>query len=337
MTATTDTQAREATIRDALNLALDHALAADERVFLLGEDIADPMGGSYKITAGLSGKYGSHRVRNTPIAEAGIVGAAVGAAIAGMRPIAELMYIDFTTVAMDQIVNQAAFISYMSGGQVAVPMVIRCQGGGWRSSAAQHSKSLESWFTHVPGLKFMMPADANDAYWLLRAAIDDPNPVIFYEPNLLYRERSILDISEPPHALGEPRVIRPGTDATLVSWGMTTPMALTAAASLSREHGIELEVIGVTTLAPLNFAPIISSVQRTGLLAVAHEAWEYGGFGAEIAARVSADAFFYLDGPIKRIGALHCPHPFSPALEQAMMPSEQRIVSEVRAWFGKPE
>lgn len=322
----------EATMRDALNLALDEALESDPRVFLLGEDIADPMGGSYKITAGLSTKYGSDRVRNTPISEAGIVGSAIGAALVGLRPVAELMYIDFTAVAMDQLVNQAAFISYMSGGQVSVPLVVRCQGGAWRRSAAQHSKSLEAWFTHVPGLKFVMPADATDAYWLLLDAIADPNPVIFYEPNLLYRERTLLDVRERPPGLGAPTIVRKGDHATLVAWGMSVSMALQAAETLAGQ-GISLEVVKITTLAPLDYGAIIESVQRTGLLAVTHEAWEYGGFGGEIAAHVCEEAFFYLDGPVKRIGALHCPHPFSPVLEEVMMPSAEQIVSEVRSWF----
>lgn len=334
MNVSVGTETAEATMRSALNLALDHALESDPRVFLLGEDIADPMGGSYKVTAGLSNKYGAARVRNTPIAEAGIVGTAVGAALAGMRPVAELMYVDFTTVAMDQIVNQAAFISYMSGGQVSVPLVVRCQGGAWRSSAAQHSKSLEAWFAHVPGLKVVMPGSANDAYWLLRDAIEDDNPVIFIEPNLLYRERAPLDTLTRPPDVGAPRVLRSGGHATVVSWGMATPLALRAAETLGQEHGIEIEVIGITTLAPLDYGPIIESVRRTGLLAVVHEAWEQGGFGGEIAARVAEDAFFFLDGPIRRVGALHCPHPFAPSLEAAMLPSEERLVSDVREWFA---
>lgn len=333
MSSTTKDGAFEGTMRDALNLALDHALGSDDRVFLLGEDIADPMGGSYKVTAGLSTKYGVERVRNTPIAEAGLVGAAIGAALAGMRPVAELMYIDFTTIAMDQLVNQAAFVSYMSGGQVSVPLVVRCQGGAWRSSAAQHSKSLEAWFTHVPGLKFVMPTGPEDAYWLLLDAIEDPNPVIFYEPNLFYRQRALLDTSVRPPDVGKPRVVRQGRHATVVSWGATVPMVLRAADALEASDGIALEVIALSWLAPLDYDAIFASVKDTGLLAVVHEAWEHGGLGAEIAAHVAHDAFFYLDGPVKRIGAQHCPHPFAPGLERAMLPSETGIANEVRSWF----
>jgi pyruvate dehydrogenase E1 component beta subunit len=324
-------------MREALNLALDHALESDESVFLLGEDIADPMGGSYKVTAGLSTKHGVERVRNTPIAEAGLVGAAIGAALAGMRPVAELMYVDFTTIAMDQLVNQAAFVSYMSGGQLSAPLVVRCQGGAGRSSAAQHSKSLEAWFTHVPGLKFVMPTGPADAYWLLLDAIEDPNPVIFYEPNPFYRQRAIIDTSTRPADVGKPRVIREGRHATVVSWGATLPMAVRAADALEASDGISLEVIALSWLAPLDYDRIVTSVKDTGLLCIVHEAWEHGGLGAEIAARVAHDAFFFLDGPVKRIGAQHCPHPFAPGLEAAMLPSEAGFADEVRSWFVQSE
>jgi acetoin:2,6-dichlorophenolindophenol oxidoreductase subunit beta len=319
-------------VREALTQALDDAMAADERVIVLGEDIADPMGGSYKVTGGLSTKYGTGRVRNTPISEAAIVGAAVGAALVGLRPVAELMYIDFAAIAMDQIVNQAAFISYMSGGQLSVPIVIRCQGGGWRTSSAQHSKSLEAWFTHVPGLKFVMPSTASDAYWMLRDAIEDPNPVLFYEPNLLYREKGELDTSTKPGDLDLPRLVRAGDHATVVTWGVCIRYVLEAA-SILQEQGISLEIFDARQLAPINYAPITSSLKRTGLLLVVHEAWKVGGFGAEVAATLGHDCFPYLDGPVKRIGAKHCPHPFSPALEKAMLPSTEEIIATVREWF----
>lgn len=325
---------RTMTMREALNLSLVHALERDPRVFLIGEDIADPMGGSFKITDGLSTTFGANRVRNTPISEAAIVGAAVGAALAGQRPIAEIMYVDFTAVAMDQIVNQAGLVSYMSGGQVSVPLVIRTQGGAWRSSAAQHAKSLESWFAHVPGLTYVVPANANDAYWLLQWAIEDPNPVIVFEPNLLYNVKSEVDLAHPPMDLLEPAVLREGTDATIVTWGYMSGMVLEAAERLAAE-GISVEVLAMRRLAPLLTARIVDSVRRTGLLAVAHEAWTTGGLGAEIAARVADEAFAYLDGPIRRIGALDCPHPFAPQLERAMLPSVDAVVTNVRGWFDR--
>lgn len=325
----------EKTMREALQTALSDALEADDDVFLLGEDIADPMGGSYKITAGLSTRFGTERVRNTPIAEAAIVGAAIGASLVGKRPVAEIMYIDFLTVAMDQVVNQAAFLSYMSGGQVSVPIVIRCQGGGHRSSAAQHSKSLEAWFAHVPGLKFFVPSGPEDAYWLLRAAIDDNSPVIFYEPNELYSMRGMVDTTTPPADVTETKLVRQGKHATIVSWGTSVGLAAGAADKLEAE-GISAEVLALRSLAPLDCTAILESVAKTGLLCVVHEAWETCGVGAEIAAQISDRAFGYLDGPIKRVAALHTPHPFSPILESEMLPSEDDVVRAVRSWFDLP-
>lgn len=325
--------ARQATFREGLQLALVDAMADDEDVFVLGEDIADPMGGSYKITLGLSERFGSDRVRNTPISEAAIVGAALGAAVVGKRPVAEIMYVDFLTIAMDQLVNQAAFLRYMSGGRVDVPMVVRCQGGAWRGSAAQHSKNLEAWFTHIPGIRFVVPSTPNDAYWLLRWAIESPDPVIFYETNLLYGARGELDTWTRPDDLARAAVRRSGSSATVVAWGRTVGMALDAADVLASESGIELEVIDMRHLAPLDMDTVVASVRRTGLLGVVHEAWTVGGVGAEISARLAQESFYYLDGPIRRIGADHAPHPFSPVLELAMLPSVDRIVSEVRAWF----
>ena len=332
MTLTPETTSQVLSMREALNHAHADILESDPRTFVIGEDVADPMGGSFKVTSGLSTKYGASRVRNTPIAEAAIVGAAVGAALAGARPIAELMYMDFAAVAMDQIINQAALVSFMSGGQVSVPMVIRTQGGAWRSSAAQHAKSLEAWFVHVPGLKFVVPTDANDAYWLLRWAVEDPNPVIVYEPNLLYNVKCQVDLSNRPDDLLEPRVVRAGEHATVVTWGYITTLVSEAADALAAE-GISIEVLALRQLAPLNTDAIVESVRRTGLLAIAHEAWRTGGLGGEIASRVVDEAFFSLDGPVRRITALDCPHPFAPNLERAMLPSVQSITATIKGWF----
>jgi 2-oxoisovalerate dehydrogenase E1 component len=322
-----------ATARDALRMALEHAMTLDPSVIVLGEDVADPMGGPYKVTGGLSDKFGTDRVRSTPISETAIVGGALGAALTGKRPVAEVMYVDFLTVAVDQIVNQAAFIRYMSGGQHTIPMVIRTMGGGWRGSAAQHSKLLEAWFAHVPGLKVVTPSTPNDAYWLLRWAIEDDNPVLFIEPNPLYTVEGEIDLSSPPEGLTRPAVRRAGSDVTLATWGYVTKMVLEAAADLEG-HGISAEVLDLRCLAPLPMEEVVQSVAKTGLCCVVHEAWETAGLGAEIAARIAEEAFYYLDGPVRRVGAQHCPHPFSPVLEWEMLPSKDRIVVEVRGWFA---
>lgn len=327
--------ARQSTFREGLQQALVDAMQEDDDVLVLGEDIADPMGGSYKITLGLSERFGTSRVRNTPISEAAIVGAALGAAVAGKRPVAEIMYVDFLTIAMDQLVNQAAFLRYMSGGRVDVPMVVRCQGGAWRGSAAQHSKNLEAWFTHIPGIRFVVPSTPNDAYWLLRWSIESFDPVVFYETNLLYGSRGELDTSTRPPDLAHAVVRREGGSATVVAWGRTVGMALEAAEVLASESGIDLEVIDMRHLAPLDMVTVTESVRRTGLLAVVHEAWTVGGVGAEISARLAEESFFHLDGPIRRIGAEHTPHPFSPVLEREMLPTVDGIVAQVRAWFDE--
>jgi 2-oxoisovalerate dehydrogenase E1 component len=323
---------REATMREALQLALRHELESDPDVFLMGEDLADPMGGSFKITAGLSTDFGEERIRNTPISEAIIAGAGVGSAMTGKRPVVEIMYFDFMTVAMDQVVNQAGLIRYMSGGQLKVPATIRCQGGAWRASAAQHAKNLEAWFAHVPGLKVTIPSTPNDAYWLLRRAIRDDNPTIFYEPNLLYGKKGILDVSACPDDLDRAAIRRAGTDLTIVTWGYISLIVMEAAEELAR-RGISTEVIDLRHMAPLPMEDIIASVAKTGLCCVIHEAWETGGLGGEVVAQLNDAAFYYLDGPVKRIGAQHSPHPFAPILEHAMMPDKVGIVDEIMGWF----
>ncbi len=323
---------QQGTVRDALQLALRHAMELDQEIIVLGEDVADPFGGPYRITLGLSERFGEDRVRSTPISESAIVGAAIGAAMTGKRPVAEIMYIDFLTIPMDQIVNQASFIRYMSGGQVTLPMVIRTMGGAWRGSAAQHSKTLEAWFAHVPGLKIFVPSTPTDAYWLLRKAIEDDSPVLFWEPNLLYTFEGEINLDGPPENLDRPAIRRAGSDVTLVTWGYTTRMVLEAAEELA-SHGISAEVIDMRYLAPLPTEEVVKSVAKTGLCCIVHEAWEIGGLGAEIAAQLADKAFFYLDGPVKRIGAKHCPHPFAPVLEWEMLPSKERIIATVKNWF----
>lgn len=321
---------REITYRDAVREALAEEMKRDERVFLMGQDIEDPFGGSFKVTKGLTKEFGSTRVRNAPLSEAAIVGAALGAALSGMRPVAEIMYVDFTTCAMDQIVNQAAKIRYMFGGQTAVPMVIRSTTGPGRSSAAQHSQSLEAWFLHVPGLFVAMPSTARDAKGLLKTAIRDDNPVIFLEHKLLYGIKG--PVPEEPETIpfGKAAIRREGADVTIVATSMAVCRALEAAEELAGD-GVSAEVIDPRTLFPLDMETIVDSVKKTGRLVIVHEAVERGGFGGEIAAQVGQKAFDYLDAPIQRVAAPSVPVPFSPVLEDRVMIHASDVIKSVRA------
>lgn len=316
--------------REALREALREEMLRDSRVFLIGEDIADPFGGSNKVTLTLSTEFGRDRVRCTPIAESAIIGAAAGAALTGMRPVAEIMYIDFMTLAMDQIVNQVAKLRYMSGGQVSVPLVIRCQSGAGRSSGAQHSQSLEVWFAHVPGLKVVMPSNPYDAKGLLKAAIRDDDPVIFIEHRMLYTEKGPVPEEEYAVPLGQAAIKRAGTDATVIALSRLVGTALRAAEMLESE-GISLEVIDPRTLVPFDRETILASVGRTHRVVIAHEACERAGFGAEIAAWLACDAFDLLDTPIVRVATPNVPIPFAPILERAVVPDEEDIVRAVRS------
>ncbi|MCI2415931.1 alpha-ketoacid dehydrogenase subunit beta [Saccharopolyspora sp. K220] len=307
-------------------------MRADPRVFVLGEDVAQ--GGPYTTTAGLADEFGTKRLINTPISEAAICGVAVGAAQSGLRPVLEIMYIDFITLALDQLVNQAAKAHFMSGGQLSVPMVLRTQGGAGYRGAAQHSQSLESWLTHIPGLKVVMPSCAEDAAGLLASAIHDDNPVVVIENKTLYFRRGPVPDRIKPLPLGQARVLREGRDVTVVALSRLVHEALDAAKSLAAE-GVEVEVIDPRTLVPLDLDAIVASVRRTNRLVVAHEAVEHGGFGAEIAAAVQHAAFDYLDAPIERVGAPFAPIPLSPELEDAYVPGAGEIVSAVRASLGR--
>lgn len=318
----------ETTYIEAITSTLAAAMRADERVFVLGEDVAE--GGPYTATAGLAEEFGAERVINTPISEAAITGVAIGAAQSGMRPVLEIMFIDFITLALDQLVNGAAKAHFMSGGQLTVPMVLRTQGGAGHRGAAQHSQSLESWLTHVPGLKVVMPSRPSDAAGLLASAIADPNPVVVIENKTLYFRKG--EVAEPPApvAIGEAAVLREGGDVTIVALSRLVHDALEAADRLAAEDGIEAEVIDPRTLVPLDLGAIVRSVERTGRLVVAHEAVEHGGFGAELAAQVQAAAFDFLDAPVVRVGAPFAPIPFSPPLEDAYLPGVGEIVTAVR-------
>jgi len=318
----------ETTYIKAITSTLAAAMRADERVFVLGEDVAE--GGPYTATAGLAEEFGVERVINTPISEAAITGVAIGAAQSGMRPVLEIMFIDFITLALDQLVNGAAKAYFMSGGQLTVPLVLRTQGGAGQRGAAQHSQSMESWLTHVPGLKVVMPSCAADAAGLLASAIADPNPVVYIENKTLYFRSGEVPEPAAPVPIGKATTLREGGDVTIVALSSLVHDALEAANRLAAEDGIEAEVIDPRTLVPLDIDAIVESVERTGRLVVAHEAVEHGGFGAEIAAQVQRAAFDYLDAPIVRVGAPFAPIPFSAPLEDAYLPGADDVVAAVR-------
>lgn len=319
----------ETTYIRAITAAMADAMRADERVFVLGEDVVE--GGPYTATAGLAEEFGTARVINTPISEAAITGVAVGAAQSGFRPVLEIMFIDFITLALDQLVNGAAKAHFMSGGQLSVPLVLRTQGGGGDGGGAQHSQSLESWLAHVPGLKVVMPSRPVDAAGLLKSAIADPNPVVFVENKTLYFRRGEVPDPAPAIPIGKAVTLRDGGDVTIVALSRLVEEALAAADRLAVEDGIEAEVIDPRTLVPLDVETIVESVRRTGRLVVAHEAVTHGGFGAEIAAQVQAAAFDYLDAPVERVGAPFAPIPFSPPLEDAYLPRAEHVVAAVRS------
>jgi acetoin:2,6-dichlorophenolindophenol oxidoreductase subunit beta len=320
----------EVTFLQAINRALAEAMREDERVIVLGEDVAE--GGPYMATAGLAEEFGAERVRNTPISEGAVCGVAIGAAQAGLIPVVEIMFIDFITLALDQLVNQAAKAHFMSGGQLSVPLVLRTQGGAGQRSGAQHSQSLEAWLTHVPGLKVVMPSAAADAAGLLRAAIADPNPVVFVENKALYFRREPAAESDQPIPLGRARTLRAGEDITIVATSQMVAQALAAADRLASEHCVEAEVIDPRTLVPLDLETIAESVRRTGRAVIAHEAVTAGGFGAELAAQVQEAAFECLEAPLQRVGAPFTPVPVSPPLEDAYRPTAADVYAA--AWLA---
>ena len=319
---------REMFYNEALGDALRLEMERDARVVVMGEDIAEH-GGAFQVTAGLLEKFGPTRIRQTPISELGIVGAAVGAALTGLRPVVELMYIDFSGLAMDQLVNQAAQNRFMFGGQARVPMVMRTQGGAGRGNAAQHSKSLEAWFTHVAGLKVVMPATPADAKGLLTSAIRDDDPVIFLEHKLLYRTKGEVPIGEHVVPLGRADVKRAGKDLTIVSWSRQVLFALDAAKQLASE-GIDAEVVDLRTLVPLDKEAVLSSVRRTHRVLIVHEAIRRGGFGGEIAAIVAEEAFDDLDAPPRRVAGLETPIPYAQHLERSVIPQVDDIVKAAK-------
>ncbi|OQM46704.1 alpha-ketoacid dehydrogenase subunit beta [Anoxybacillus sp. UARK-01] len=320
---------REITYLEAVREAMSQEMRKNQDVYLLGEDIG-VYGGAFGVTRGMIEEFGPERVRNTPISEAAIAGAAVGSALTGMRPILELQFSDFITIAMDQLVNQAAKLRYMYGGKGKVPMVVRTPAGSGTGAAAQHSQSLEAWMAHIPGLKVVQPSTAYDAKGLLKAAIDDDNPVIFYEHKLLYKTKS--HVPEEPYSipLGKADMKREGKDVTIVATAMMVHKALEAAKELEKE-GIDVEIVDPRTLVPLDEETIVESVKKTGRVVVVHEAVKRGGYGGEIASIIAeSEALDYLDAPIKRLGGLPVPIPYNPNLEKAAVPQVPDIIKAVK-------
>jgi pyruvate dehydrogenase E1 component beta subunit len=323
----------ELSYREAVRDTLSQAMRRDESVFILGEDIAE-MGGSMGVTQGMLAEFGPERVRNTPISEAAIVGTGIGAAMAGMRPVVEVMYEDFLTLAMEQIVNQAAKHRYMSGGQVKVPLTVRTQGGSGWSPGAQHAQQLEAWFVHVPGLKVVFASTPSDVRGLLWSAIYDDNPVVFFEHRTLYGLKEDLGEEIEPIPLGRARVHREGDDVTLVATGRLVQEAL-AAAREAEEDGVSVEVVDPRTLQPLDEDAIVDSVKKTNRCVVAHEAVTRMGFGAEVAALVQHRAFDWLDAPIERVGARFTPVPFAPVMEEWVVPHANDVLAAVYRTLGR--
>jgi pyruvate/2-oxoglutarate/acetoin dehydrogenase E1 component len=330
MPDTTAPAPRELTYAEAIREALAQAMEADPRVFTLGEDIG-VYGGAFGVTGDLVHRFGEERVIDTPISELGIAGAAVGAAITGMRPVLEFQFSDFVTLAMEQIVNQAAKIRFMFGGKASVPMVVRMPAGSGTGAAAQHSQSLEAWFAHVPGLKVVQPSTPYDAKGLLLAAIDDPNPVLIFEHKLLYKTKGHVPAEPYRVPIGTAVTRRAGSTATVVATSIMVHRALEAAEALAQE-GIDAEVIDLRSLRPIDTATIEASARRTGRLLVVHEGVRTLGIGAEIAAHVAgSEAFDFLDAPIMRLGGRDAPLPYNPVLEKAAVPQVPDIVAALRS------
>ncbi|NHI82753.1 MAG: alpha-ketoacid dehydrogenase subunit beta [Candidatus Thorarchaeota archaeon] len=319
----------EMTYREALKAGIREEMLHDERVFLLGEDIGRNWGGAFKVTKGLAEEFGDERVRDTPISENTIVGAAIGAAITGLRPIAEIMFGDLISLAMDQVCNQAAKMRFMFGGQTSVPVVVRSVFGGGKNIASHHSQSLEAWFMHTPGLKIAVPAFASDAKGLIKTAIRDPNPVMFFEHKLVYDKKEEVPDEEYTIPFGEAKIRKEGADVTVWGTWFMLHKALDVAEELTKE-GISVEVIDPRTLVPLDKKTLLESVKKTGRLVLVTEETKTGATTAEIAAIVQEEAFDWLDAPIKRVNAPDTPVPFSPPLEDYFIPNHKRIAEAIR-------
>ena len=323
----------ELTYREAVRDALATAMRDDDDVFIMGEDIAE-MGGSMGVTQGLVDEFGPERVRNTPISEMAIVGAGIGAAMQGMRPVVEIMYEDFLTLSLEQIVNQAAKHRYMSGGQLKVPLTIRTQGGAGWSPGAQHAQQLEAWFVHIPGLKVVFASTPEDARGLLWSSIYEDNPVIFFEHRTLYGIKATVPDDIEPIPLGRARVHREGEDVTVIATGRLVHESLAAAEEAEKE-GVSVEVVDPRTLQPLDEDTLVGSVKKTNRAVVAHEAVTRMGFGAEVAAVLQYQAFDWLDAPIERVGARFVPLPFAPVMEEFVVPHSEDVLEAIRRTVGR--
>jgi pyruvate dehydrogenase E1 component beta subunit len=320
----------EVTYREAIRQALIDAMQADPSVILIGEEVG-LYGGAYGVTKGLIDLFGAHRVIDAPISEPAIVGAAVGAAMTGLRPVAELMYVDFIGMTMDQLANQAAKSRYMFGGQIGVPMVLRTQGGTGRSAAAQHSQSLEAWVLHTPGLRLVMPATVNDAYHLLRQSLTQPDPVVFIEHKGLYTMKGALEVDVPDAPWGAPVTRRPGRDLVILTYSRMLHESLAAADRLA-QAGVEAEVIDLRCLNPMDETPLIEAVKRTGRAMVVTEGVVTGSVASDIAARLGEVCFDWLEEPILRLGGEDIPIPVAPALERASIPSAD-LIHDTALWL----
>jgi pyruvate dehydrogenase E1 component beta subunit len=322
------------TYREACRQGIRDALSADPRCFLMGEDVGK-YGGCYAVTKGLLEEFGPDRIRDTPLAENGFTGAGIGAAVAGLRPIVEIMTCNFSLLALDQIMNNAATLSHMSGGQFAVPLVIRMATGGGRQLAAQHSHSLEGWYAHIPGLKVLAPGTVDDARHMLAAALADPNPVLIFEHVVLYNAEGDLDTTLTEVDIEHAKVRRPGTDVSLVTYGNGLPKCLAAAEILATE-GINAEVIDLRVLRPLDTATIVESLSRTHRCVIVDEGWKSGSLSAEIAARMAEEALYELDAPVRRVCSREVPVPYAAHLEEATLPQVADIIAAARG-LVKPE
>jgi pyruvate/2-oxoglutarate/acetoin dehydrogenase E1 component len=323
----------ETTYREAVRAAIRAALAADDRVFLMGEDVGR-YGGCYAVSKGLLAEFGPERIRDTPLSESAFVGAGIGAALGGMRPIVEVMTVNFSLLALDQIVNNAATLRHMSGGQLAVPVVIRMATGAGRQLAAQHSHSLEGWYAHIPGIKVLAPATLEDARGMLPTALRDPNPVLIFEHVMLYNMEGEIAADAGAVDIDKAAIRRPGRDVTLIAYGGTLHKAMAAADALAKD-GIEAEVIDLRSLRPLDTATIVASVDRTRRAVVIDEGWKTGSLSAEVTAQIMEHAFWSLDAPVGRVCSAEVPIPYPRHLEEAALPQPEAIMAAARATLGR--
>jgi pyruvate dehydrogenase E1 component beta subunit len=328
------TKSVRTTYREALRAAIREALLSDERVFLMGEDVG-AYGGAHGVSLGLLEEFGPDRIRDAPLSENGFTGAGIGAALGGMRPIVEVMTVNFSMLALDQILNNAAALLHMSGGQCSVPLVIRMTTGAGRQLAAQHSHSLEAWYAHIPGIRVVAPATVADARGMLGAALEDPDPVVIFEHGSLYNTEDELVTGAGATDIERAAVRRRGDDLTLVAYGGTLRTALAAAEQLAAD-AIQADVIDLRTLRPLDASTVIASVQRTHRAVVVDEGWRSGSLAAEVSARITEQAFYELDAPVARVCSVEVPMPYPRHLEQAAMPTVDRVVAAARAVTGTP-